>query len=1011
MNDPGPMQEIQAALSRLDARARGLALARGLAGAVAGLCAGLLLASVLASAGAPALVASLLGWISLAGLAALALVLWAVPAWRRRGDLLHQARTVEGIRPELEERLTTVVGRALVGARPAGASPALLARAARTAYGTLAALPPEEVYPSRSLRPVSAAAAGAVLLTLLAAWWMPVGPVEALAVGLRGPADGAAVAPAVDPSVRAVVGDIVLRYIFPAHTGNPPVEVRNSDGGIHAPVGTVVEIRARTLDRYDDAVLEIDGATAEPASLVAGRDVSASLTVAAEGTWRFAFTLGDAVVLSPDYRIEVDEDAAPVVALERPPGRTPSADAPLGVSYAIQDDFGITKVVLEIEDEAGNVREVVLREPLDAPRELQGTLRMSPRELGLPVGQRSKLRVVATDNDVGAGNKRGASATLEVVPLGPKGQGARLEAHFRRLRDALVLALADFLVDPSPPAGEAVGMVRWAEVAQRRLDAVVALQRAQWGDEPSDSLDGPLLTKVFDDSGRLFRFVITTWEPGSGRRVTEGDIAELQALQAELVLSLEQAVYLIDSALRGVAMQQLIEKAEDVAAEAKALAAAADTSEVSELLARLDKLDRLLQELSKAADSLSDADLKEFVNSRTNESAQLMEQIRAALEEGRVEEARELMKQLAEQLQQMAESLGDRMASGQQDAGELKEALQKTMDELEALENDQRALADELNRSREELGEDVQDQLDAWKKVEEALRALQGSSGALLAALGDGRGWRVDTLRRVERAVELAGAIEGPVRGRDPEAALDSVFSASPLMQAARRLIAAEGQRQRAPGEATPPMRAQAGAAADQSAGHLETLRSLLEPLVRRGQTDAPEVQEAARRLSAQQSELERRQQTLEKELQRVERALPTGQGKATAEMQAAGEAMERAEGALESGEAMQAEGNQVAAADHIRNARERLSEAMQQQQQQQQAQAEMQGQRQEEDGEGGKGDGESAVGRQQLVIPPPEDFRTPEAYRRALLEGMSGDVPEEYEALKRRYFEELVHQ
>ena len=40
-----------------------------------------------------------------------------------------------------------------------------------------------------------------------------------------------------------------------------------------------------------------------------------------------------------------------------------------------------------------------------------------------------------------------------------------------------------------------------------------------------------------------------------------------------------------------------------------------------------------------------------------------------------------------------------------------------------------------------------------------------------------------------------------------------------------------------------------------------------------------------------------------------------------------------------------------------------------------------------------------------------PEDFRTPEEYRQALLRGMEGDVPEEYRALKRRYYEELVHQ
>ena len=45
------------------------------------------------------------------------------------------------------------------------------------------------------------------------------------------------------------------------------------------------------------------------------------------------------------------------------------------------------------------------------------------------------------------------------------------------------------------------------------------------------------------------------------------------------------------------------------------------------------------------------------------------------------------------------------------------------------------------------------------------------------------------------------------------------------------------------------------------------------------------------------------------------------------------------------------------------------------------------------------------------MQIPGREEFRTPEEYRRALLEGMQGEVPEEYRAMKRRYYEELVHQ
>jgi hypothetical protein len=45
------------------------------------------------------------------------------------------------------------------------------------------------------------------------------------------------------------------------------------------------------------------------------------------------------------------------------------------------------------------------------------------------------------------------------------------------------------------------------------------------------------------------------------------------------------------------------------------------------------------------------------------------------------------------------------------------------------------------------------------------------------------------------------------------------------------------------------------------------------------------------------------------------------------------------------------------------------------------------------------------------VELPSPEDFMTPEAYRRALLEGMEGEVPDEYRQLKRRYYEELVQQ
>jgi hypothetical protein len=121
-----------------------------------------------------------------------------------------------------------------------------------------------------------------------------------------------------------------------------------------------------------------------------------------------------------------------------------------------------------------------------------------------------------------------------------------------------------------------------------------------------------------------------------------------------------------------------------------------------------------------------------------------------------------------------------------------------------------------------------------------------------------------------------------------------------------------------------------------------------------------------------------------------------------------------RAAKAMRAGEPMPAEGGQRAAEDAFREAQDALDEASRNLRQMQQAsQGQGKGEREEgkEDGEGDKpGDGEDMLS-QDMALPAPEAFRTPEEYRRALLQGMEGEVPEEYKTLNRRYYEELVRQ
>ena len=95
-------------------------------------------------------------------------------------------------------------------------------------------------------------------------------------------------------------------------------------------------------------------------------------------------------------------------------------------------------------------------------------------------------------------------------------------------------------------------------------------------------------------------------------------------------------------------------------------------------------------------------------------------------------------------------------------------------------------------------------------------------------------------------------------------------------------------------------------------------------------------------------------------------------------------------------------------AARNVRDAKERLDQQMQQAAEMQRLRKQMQ---QGQDSGRKNGGNEEHLSPEDFTLPVPEDFQTPEEYRRALLEGMEADVPEEYRALNQRYFEELVRQ
>ena len=1038
----GDLDALRALLTALTRRERGLLLARGALQGLGALALTALLAALLVSRGVardPALAAVIItGCLALLG----ALAWPLAPGWRAAGDPRRQARRVEAVQPELRSRLLTAVDRGLLatppppGTLPLPTSPALLARAAARALALAAPVPRAVVHPDRPVRLALLGALGAVALTALSGLVLPVGPLAALTALATGNLAAARLAQAeavVDE--HALVGDIVLRYIFPDYTGLEPVEVPNSDGTIHAPPGTLVQIQARTARPFDAAAIQVDQGEPADVQLSDRRDLSGSLVVAGAGSYRFLLFVGDQVLRSPDYDIVVEADAAPVVSVMRPDGPV-AVDAPLDLAWRADDDFGLQTVTLEIEQD-GVVRQVELRRPLDPARHLEGTATQSPRALGLSAGDKVRVRVAARDNDrmaqepgaaepgaaepgaaepgagePGAGEpgKTGASAWVELEITGPTAAGRRMTRYYQELRDALVLVLADFLVesDELPIANDPGAMQRWVEVARDRFGPAQAIYDRQWGGEEPSTGDGEMVRQVLDDAAVLFRFTLTTFDPNTSRRVTMGDLATFDQLHDAGIESLEVAIGLLDALLQRDALTEVADAAAAVAEEARELAAISPDADAAQLLARLDQLQRLMAELARASARLGEGQLQEFLNSRLESASTLIDQIRQAIAEGRMDDARAMLEQLAAQLDQMSQGIQQQLQEGQQQEDQLGEAMDKTLEELDALRQQQEQLAAELAQARQEQGGDFQEQVQAWNRLDELAGLAVTQAAGAVHEVGDGRGWRVDSVRRLETARAEIDQLRAAVTARDVPEARERVEAAGWRQDQAARATLAEDARPRVQGEAVPDGVRRAAEHLRELGRTLDEMRELLEQVQQQEQQVSPQAAEQARQLSQRQQQLQDEQNRLQRQVRDVERQMPTGQGEATEAMERAGQAMGQADEALQQGQPAPGEGHMREAAEQVGAAREELERLQQQMQQMQQMQQQMGGKGNPE----GDGDSDSAPAqRPRVELPDPEQFRTPEAYRRALLEGMESEVPEEYEALKRQYYEELVQQ
>ena len=132
-----------------------------------------------------------------------------------------------------------------------------------------------------------------VLALIILQFILPLSSMDALASLINKPKDSSEeVLDTQTVFAEVTIADITLHYDFPEYTKQESITVQNSDGTIHAPIGSKVRIQARVKEEFQNAYLQVHENEPLQAQLENRFFISADLVVDKPGTWRLLFRKG-----------------------------------------------------------------------------------------------------------------------------------------------------------------------------------------------------------------------------------------------------------------------------------------------------------------------------------------------------------------------------------------------------------------------------------------------------------------------------------------------------------------------------------------------------------------------------------------------------------------------------------------------------------------------------------------------------------------------------------------------
>ncbi|MBI5142797.1 MAG: DUF4175 family protein [Nitrospirae bacterium] len=809
------------------------------------------------------------------------------------------------------------------------------------------------------------------------------------------------------------VSDLRVTIEPPPYTGIPATTVESRGEAFKALPGSALTIDGRLSSPVETGALRLSDGTEIPLVFMESAGAPAfrallpvSRPVRAEA--RFLRKSREVPSNMKPFSVDLLADESPKVELLRPLAEslTIFTDSRVDVEFASSDDFGIGRAEIVL---AGNAE---IRIPVEIQPGKSVSASVGFRPVSHPeLGGRAKMRVEVWDNDDVSGPKQALSKAIDITFI----DTARLLSEMEKKAKELLRAMNEhYGHQEESEAANSDEIKRLQDEAREIMEQIKAFDEfMERMDSDPESFAKAAVSDMKKETQRAF-------EPFLNRAEKRDDVTR----------QTKKNMATVENLLKNIAMERALSKGESMSSLQRDLFDKIASGESADkLMPLLDQIQGMMNELASALSKNAPPLPDEMRNSNAmknmpfDEMNKMLDKLREAIKAGGMDAAKKLAENILGMMNQLMASMGGAAGSA---ADEAHARVMREMNQLESeirevIAEQENILKDTEELDRDEDGDktgqpdkkqqpDTRQQQEQNDRIQRLLKTIS-EAAMRMEALGSVMHWRksagkkenfsrfLETRMRVHGAIaEIAGNL-----GRDMPAALSSAQALNGSFDDFHRETTQVLDEQDSAGRAN-----EAKYYAD---GH-NAIEKLLEELQKtrkqpRQSPMSPRQRQAAKELSAQESELSGKTGGLQRKLRSASERLSFLGGGAAEKAEAARSEMDSAAGGLEGGDMPGAAGSE-------RGAIERLSEAAGELQKASMAMSMAMG------GGGGKfrlfkpgqeGEGEGmGVKRGHVEIPAEAEMRELRGFRERVMKAMrEGKYPKGYESEVESYYKRLI--